>query len=63
VAKPAIIAFCQRYAAKAASRHFHICRLVSHALELALAASDWPAVEATQAHLRSLALMQRWPQA
>jgi hypothetical protein len=54
VAKPAIITFCQRYAANAASRRFHLRRLVSRSLELALAASDWTAVEAARARLRSL---------
>jgi hypothetical protein len=54
VAKPTIITFCQRYAAHAASRRFHLRRLASRALELALAASDWPAVEAARARLRTL---------
>jgi hypothetical protein len=54
MAKPAITTFCQRYTANAASRRFHLRGLVSCALELALAASDWPSVEVAQAHLRSL---------
>ncbi len=54
MAKAAIITLCQRYAANTASRCFHLRHLVSCALELALAASDWPAVEAGQARLRSL---------
>ncbi len=54
MAKPAIITYCQRYEANTASRRFHLRRLVSRSLELALAASDWTAVEAARARLRSL---------
>jgi len=53
-AKPAIISFCKGFAASRAIRRYQIRRLVSRALELALAAQDWAKVASARARLAAL---------
>ncbi len=54
VAKPAIIAFCRRFAADTAKRRRELRYFICHALQRSLENNDWPQVALARARLKEL---------